>query len=582
MRPAVYEKKENSFNVSELLSMRIIRLRTLLRQHDMFCILTVISIFLFFFELGGRSFEIKDVRRFAEIAQEMIQGGNWLILSKHGEIYMNKPPMFMWLIALFSSIGQHVTPLTARLPSAIAGLASTLTTYHFVKKFSDKRTAFITAVILATTQRYFWYGRTSLPDMLFTTFIMLALYSFYLGYKQKKEFYIGMHLFTFFATLTKGPLAIIFIFSVITAFLAIQRDLRAMKELKWQWGAILFITITGLCFAFCLKTGFEPFMATIKREFLTRVNKPINNSEPFYYYFIHIWADFLPWSLFIPFAVLSAYKKWREGDEHIIFAFCWTVLIFVFLCTAKAKHPRYMLPLYPAFSIIVASLINDTLKRSVMNISWFHASVRWIIFVMAGSAAILLVVIPVYLYMYSWIGIFISLVVVLILTVIFLSLRWKTGLANASFTMCMLASVIGWGIYIHCLTTHSKDETFGTKLTDAIKKEIGDISACDIRGYKLGGSLWNIINLSLNAHIPMVKNINELNIFFHTPEHLPICITEKNTFEKIKNRLVDNTLHTLDVCTKKRQVTLIFKSALQINPVSSPEGRSLEKGKNHN
>lgn len=362
--------------------MGIIQLRAFIKKHYLFSILTGISIFLFFFELGSRSFEVWNVHRFAEIAQEMLQNGNWLIPYKHGEIYMNKPPMFMWPIALFSSPGQHVTPLTARLPGAIAGLASTLITFSFVEKFSNKRTAFIAAVVLATTQRYFWYGRTSIPDILFTTFIMLALYSFYIGYRQKKDFYIGVHFFTFLATLTKGPLAIIFIFGIIAIFLALQRDIRAMKEMKWQWGIILFITTTGLCFAFCLKVGFEPFIATIKREFLTRVNDPITHSEPFYYYFVNIWTDFLPWSLFIPFAVIFAYKKWREGDDFITFTFCWTILIFVFLCTSKAKHSRYMLPLYPAFLIIIASLIDDTLKRSVLNFSWLRVSVRWIIFVM--------------------------------------------------------------------------------------------------------------------------------------------------------------------------------------------------------
>ena len=572
------KEKRTLFSISALPPMGIIQLRALIKQHYLFSILTGISIFLFFFELGSRSFEVRDVHRFAEIAQEMLQNGNWLILYKHDEIYMNKPPMFMWLIALFSSPGQHVTPLTARLPGAIAGLASILITFSFVKKFSNKRAAFIAGVVLATTQRYFWYGRTSIPDMLFTAFIMLALYSFYLGYRHKKDFYIGVHFFTFLATLTKGPLAIIFIFGIIAIFLALQRDIRAMKEMKWQWGIILFVTITGLCFAFCLKVGFEPFIATIKREFLTRVNDPITHSEPFYYYFVNIWTDFLPWSLFIPFAVIFAYKKWREGDDFITLTFCWTILIFVFLCTSKAKHSRYMLPLYPAFSIILASLIDDTLKRSVLNFSWLQVSVRWIIFVMGGAGAILLAAAPTYLLTYSWIGIVISLITLLILAMVFLFLRWKIGLANACFTMCIFVSIVGWGIYIHCLTVHSKEVTFGTKLTDVIKKDIGDLNACDIRGYKLGESLWTVINLSLNANISLIKNTDELKTFLNTSEHLlPVCIIEKNTFLDIKNSLADTTLHTMDICTKKRKVTLVFRRERQTNPAFHQEWQGIKE-----
>ena len=40
--------------------------------------------------------------------------------------------------------------------------------------------------------------------MLFTVFVMFALYFFYLGYKEKKKFYIGFYLALVFATLTKG------------------------------------------------------------------------------------------------------------------------------------------------------------------------------------------------------------------------------------------------------------------------------------------------------------------------------------------------------------------------------------------
>lgn len=535
------------------------RLRACLKQHHLFCTLVGLSIFLFFFELGSRSFEIKDARRFAEITQEMMQGGNWLILHKHGEIYMNKPPMLMWLIALFSSIGHQVTPLTARLPSAIAAFSSVLVVYYFTRKFFNQRTAFIAAIILATSQRYFWYGRSAFPDMLFTLFITLALFSFYLGYKQNKEFYIGMHLSLFFAILTKGPLGIIFVLSIIAVFLTFQRDLKAFKELKWQWGSILIVLITGMGVVYCLKVGFEPFMTTIKREFLTRVNKPVNNSEPFFYYFVTMWADFLPWSLFIPLAAIYAYKKWRVGDEYITFIFCWAALVFTFLCVVKAKHPRYMLPLYPALSILMAALIDDTLKGSVIHPSWLRSSVRWIIFTMTGLTAILLVIVPAYFFNYSWVGIFISLILFLIVIQVFFVLRKKNGQVNVYFTICMLTTVIGWGIYVHSLTVHSRNETFGTKLTYTIKKDLGDLNTYHICGYELGGSLWNIVNMNLNMHVSMIKSIEELKTFMNAPDHKPLCIIEKKIFEKIKDYVLDDTLNTLDVCTKKRQVTLIFK-----------------------
>lgn len=469
----------------------------------------------------------------------------------------------MWLIALFSSIGDQVTPFTARLPSAIAGFSGILVMYYFTQRFFNQRAAFIAAIILATSQRYFWYGRSALPDMLFTLFIALALFFFYLGYRQKKEFYIGMHLAMFFAIAAKGPLGMIFILGSIAAFLAFQGDLRAFKEMKWREGSILIILMVGLCFLYCLKVGFEPFMATIKREFLTRVNKPVNNSEPCYYYFINIWKDFFPWSLFIPFSTIYAYKRWREGDERISFIFCWFVLIFTFLCIVKAKHPRYMLPLYPALSMLMGALIDDTFKGTAVHPLWLRSSVRWIIFTMTGLAAILLVIVPAYFFNYSWIGIVISLAMLLIIIKVFLFLHQKNRSVNVYFTICMLTTVIGWGVYVHCLTVHSRNESFGTKLTYTIKKELGDLNIYRICGYELGVSLWNIVNLNLKMHVPMIKNMHELKAFMNGTDYQPLCIIKKNIFETIKDDMLDDTLNTIDVLTKKRQVTLVFKKNQQ-------------------
>lgn len=469
--------------------------------------------------------------------------------------------MLMWLIALFSSIGHQVTPFTARLPNALAGIVGTLMTYYFVQRFFDQSTAFIASLILATTQKYFWHSRDIRTDILFTVFVTLAFYFFYLGYKHNKVFYIGFYFSLIFATLAKGPLGILFVLVTITVFLVFKKDLKAMQGMKWQWGVILFLLFIGpWCLILCLKVGYEPLIATIKSEFLTRINKPISHSEPFYYYFIKIWVDFLPWSLFIPFTGIYAYKKWREGDERVTFIFCWTIVIFVFLCAAKAKSSRYMLPLYPAISIIIASLINDVGKGTVIKPLWLGFPTKWIIIIMAVLAAMLFVIFPPYLLKYSTIGIGISLILIHIWIKIFLLLRQKNKLIYGCFVISITAIVTGWGVFIHNLSIYSKNETFGTKLVSALEKNIGNREIYDIRGFKLEQSLRNIVNLNLNVNVPMIKSLDELKVFLNTSsEHHSLCIIERNIFERIKDEILNNTLSTVNVNSKKYQVILVFK-----------------------
>jgi 4-amino-4-deoxy-L-arabinose transferase-like glycosyltransferase len=50
-------------------------------------------------DLGGRSILHRDLPRFAVIAREMITGGDWLVPQQHGKPYLNKPILFIWMVA---------------------------------------------------------------------------------------------------------------------------------------------------------------------------------------------------------------------------------------------------------------------------------------------------------------------------------------------------------------------------------------------------------------------------------------------------------------------------------------------------
>ena len=51
--------------------------------------------------LGLRDPWPADEPRFALIAQQMVESGQWLFPFRGGEVYPDKPPMFMWAIGLF-------------------------------------------------------------------------------------------------------------------------------------------------------------------------------------------------------------------------------------------------------------------------------------------------------------------------------------------------------------------------------------------------------------------------------------------------------------------------------------------------
>ena len=60
--------------------------------------LTLIALFA---GIGLRAPWPADEPRFAQVAREMVESGQWLFPTRGGEFYPDKPPVFMWLIALF-------------------------------------------------------------------------------------------------------------------------------------------------------------------------------------------------------------------------------------------------------------------------------------------------------------------------------------------------------------------------------------------------------------------------------------------------------------------------------------------------
>src|SRR3954469_11794390 len=80
--------------------------------------------------LGTRDLRLEEGRR-ATVAREMLASGDFVRPTLYGDTYLNKPPLYPWLIAACGSILGHVTPLAARVPSALAALGCALIALRF-------------------------------------------------------------------------------------------------------------------------------------------------------------------------------------------------------------------------------------------------------------------------------------------------------------------------------------------------------------------------------------------------------------------------------------------------------------------
>ena len=83
--------------------------------------LFVIACIIILAGIGFRDAWPPDEPRFVLVAKEMVESGQWLIPMRGGEIYPDKPPIFMWSIALVYWLTGSLK-VAMLLPNAIASI----------------------------------------------------------------------------------------------------------------------------------------------------------------------------------------------------------------------------------------------------------------------------------------------------------------------------------------------------------------------------------------------------------------------------------------------------------------------------
>jgi 4-amino-4-deoxy-L-arabinose transferase-like glycosyltransferase len=299
-----------------------------------------------------------------------VDTGEWIVPHLNSEVYPDKPPLFFWLIAFFSFFTGGVTGVSARLPSALASVVCVLLTYFLGKRLFNDRAGLIAGLVLVTSSQFFWLGRRANIDMTLTMFILFALTFFYLGLQEEKKsqgFYLVSFLFMGLGVLAKGPVGFLLPALTIISFLAVTKNLKHLKKIETLWGMILF---TALILAWlvpaCIQGG-EAYTSEIL--FTQNIDRFVNVSafghqRPFYYYFYTFPSGFSPWIFILPGAFLWGYKNSQRKNRSIFyFPFCWFITIFLFFSLSTSKRELYLLPLYPAASILIGGFLSYFISK---------------------------------------------------------------------------------------------------------------------------------------------------------------------------------------------------------------------------
>ncbi len=354
--------------------------------------LCAVSALLFLPGLGSRDFWAPGEPIYGEVIRVMFKKGDWLIPTLNGELFSDKPALYYWLALIVSRLAGGVSEWTVRLPSALGGIGLVLLTYEFGRAFFDRQIGLFAALILATTYRVLWESRFLRLDTVLSFLLFLGFYLFLRAFMRRgpKLLYLCSYACFALATLTKGPVGLALPGLAILSLLVATRKWRELREMHLVSGFFLVTAILTPWLLLLHLNGEDQWV----HDFILIHNvqnyalEPLGHVRPFYYYVVNLPADFLPWTLLIPGALIF-YYPWRDHlrDPATLALACWFGVIFVFFSVSKSKIAYYLLPLLPAVALFAGSYLRALASASELRGAHWRCSA---IFLYIFGAALLL------------------------------------------------------------------------------------------------------------------------------------------------------------------------------------------------
>ncbi len=336
-------------------------------------VLVVICLTLYLPHLGGRDLWAGRETLYAQVARETLQSasGGWFVPHFGGEIYVNKPPLYFWVIALLSKPWGDVTEFTLRLPSALAAVGTVLVVFSLGERFIGMGGGFLAGLILASCPGFQKYACVAKLEMLLTFFVSASLAYFYLGLDStlhKRWYFLWAWTFLALSVLTKG-IGIVLIPPILGLYLYSRRELHRWRELEPLLGSVLFTIILLGWLLPALLYGGIGYTEAMMGHAEVHASRPVYFSKPFFY-MAETLAGTLPWSLIL----IGLYTYWkkvgREEKEFLRFPIIWFLVVFTLFSLTMGRRSRYLLPLYPAVALILGVLWNYYIANAAPLWTW--------------------------------------------------------------------------------------------------------------------------------------------------------------------------------------------------------------------
>lgn len=309
--------------------------------------------------LGSLEIKGEEGRRILP-AVTMIDTGNYLVPQVGSEPYYRKPPLVNWLVAASFKLTGLRNEWTARLPSVLCVLAVALAFITVARGNLGANGSLIAALIWIANFGMIEKGRLIEIEALYVSLLGLALIFWLSWWRERRSpwlTWIVPSIFLGLGMLAKGPVHLLFFYSVVVAVLYFEGELPKLLSLAHLAGLLI---IGGVFAAWAVPYWQIMGEADLAQTWSVQLTGRLTGND----FKLESWllniprglAYFLPWTLLLP---LVARVKWESASEYnLARGLCWGAAVpFLLVNLLPGALPRYSMPaLVPACWLMAMTL----------------------------------------------------------------------------------------------------------------------------------------------------------------------------------------------------------------------------------